>query len=58
MYKRQVRRSLARITAEAADPTLNLMPALIEAAHSFVTVGEAMRAMETEFGLFFERNVA
>jgi len=31
---------------------------LIEAARNFVTVGEAMRAMETVFGLFFERNVA
>ena len=38
-----VRRSLARIAAEAADPDVNLMPALIEAAAAYVTVGEAMR---------------
>jgi len=53
-----VRRSLARLTAEASDPAVNLMPALIEAARNLVTVGEAMRAMETVFGLFYERNVA
>jgi len=52
-----VRRSLARITAEAADPTTNLMPALIEAAANEVTVGESMRALESEFGLWYERSV-
>ncbi len=53
-----VRRSLARVASDAADPTVNLMPALIEAARSFVTVGEAMRALESVFGTWFERNVA
>ena len=53
-----VRRSLARIASEAADPTFNLMPALIEAARSHVTVGEAMGALESVFGLFYERHVA
>ncbi len=53
-----VRRSLARLTAEASDPGVNLMPALIEAAQNLVTVGESMRALESVFGLFFERNVA
>jgi methylmalonyl-CoA mutase N-terminal domain/subunit len=53
-----VRRSLARIAAEAADPAVNLMPALIEAARNMVTVGESMRAMESVFGLWYERNVA
>jgi methylmalonyl-CoA mutase N-terminal domain/subunit len=53
-----VRRSLARLGAEAADPTVNLMPALIEAAGHFVTVGEAMRALESVFGLWYERHVA
>jgi len=50
-----VGRSLVRISTEAADPTINLMPALIEAATNFVTVGEAMRALESVFGLWFER---
>jgi methylmalonyl-CoA mutase N-terminal domain/subunit len=53
-----VRRSLARVASDAADPTVNLMPALIEAARSFVTVGEAMRALESVFGTWLERNVA
>ncbi len=53
-----VRRALARIACDAAEPTVNLMPALIDAAHALVTVGEAMRAMESVFGLYFERHVA
>ena len=53
-----VRRSLARIAAEAADPTVNLMPALIEAAHTHVTVGESMGALESVFGTCTERHVA
>ncbi len=53
-----VRGALARITADAADPTVNLMPALVDAARVLVTVGEAMRAMETVFGVYFERHVA
>jgi methylmalonyl-CoA mutase N-terminal domain/subunit len=53
-----VRRSLARLTADAADPGVNLMPALIEAARNLVTVGVSMRAMESVFGLWYERHVA
>ena len=53
-----VRRSLARIAADAADPTVNLMPALIDVARSLVTVGEAMRALESVFGTWYERHVA
>jgi methylmalonyl-CoA mutase N-terminal domain/subunit len=53
-----VRRSLARIASDAADPTLNLMPALIEAAGNLVTVGETMRALESVFGTYVERQVA
>jgi methylmalonyl-CoA mutase, N-terminal domain len=53
-----VRRSLARIAADAADPGVNLMPALIEAARHLVTVGEAMGAMESVFGIWYERHVA
>jgi methylmalonyl-CoA mutase N-terminal domain/subunit len=52
-----VRRGLARLTTEAADPTVNLMPALIGAATAQVTVGEAMGALETVFGTWYERSV-
>jgi methylmalonyl-CoA mutase N-terminal domain/subunit len=53
-----VRRALARLSADAADPSVNLMPALIEGARSMVTVGEAMRALESVFGIYVERHVA
>ena len=53
-----VRRSLARIATDAADPTVNLMPALIEAAGHMVTVGESMQALESVFGIYVERHVA
>jgi methylmalonyl-CoA mutase N-terminal domain/subunit len=53
-----VRRSLSRIAADASDPAVNLMPALIEAAGHMVTVGEAMHALETVFGTYVERQVA
>jgi methylmalonyl-CoA mutase, N-terminal domain len=49
-----VRRSLTRIRTDAADPTVNLMPALIEAVDRDVTVGEAMGAMESVFGTWYE----
>ena len=53
-----VRRSLGHLTSDAADPGVNLMPALIECARSMVTVGESMRALESVFGLWYERHVA
>jgi methylmalonyl-CoA mutase, N-terminal domain len=53
-----VRRCLNRIRTEAADPTVNLMPALIEAAASDVTLGESMRALESVFGTWYERGLA
>ena len=33
------------------------MPALIEAAHAHVTVGESMNALEAVFGTWYERSV-
>jgi len=51
-----VRASLARIRTEAADPTINLMPALIEAAARHVTVGESMGALEDVFGTWLEHS--
>ena len=49
-----VRRCLARIAEEAADPMVNLMPGLIDAAKAYVTVGEAMHAFESVFGTWIE----
>jgi methylmalonyl-CoA mutase N-terminal domain/subunit len=52
-----VRAVLARLRDEAADPTINLMPTLIDAAAARVTVGESMSALETVFGIWYERTV-
>jgi methylmalonyl-CoA mutase N-terminal domain/subunit len=49
-----VRRSLARLATEAADPEINLMPALIEAAQNYVTVGESMATLAQVFGRYVE----
>ena len=44
-------RALARaVRTEAADPTVNLMPALIEAAARHATVGESMGPSRTSSG--------
>jgi methylmalonyl-CoA mutase N-terminal domain/subunit len=51
-----VRSSVERLSKEATDPTLNLMPALIEAAARYVTVGECMGALESVFGTWVERS--
>jgi methylmalonyl-CoA mutase, N-terminal domain len=52
-----VREVLARLATEAADPTTNLLPTLIDAARARVTVGESMSALETVFGTWYERSV-
>src|SRR4051794_16169539 len=53
-----VDRCLARIRREAADPSVNLMPALLDAAAAYVTVGEITAALETVFGSYTERAIA
>jgi methylmalonyl-CoA mutase N-terminal domain/subunit len=52
-----VRAVLARLCHEAADPSINLVPTLIDAATAQVTVGESMRALESVFGTWYERTV-
>ena len=47
--------ALDRLRADAAQPELNLMPALLDAANAYVTVGEAMGALESVFGTWVER---
>jgi methylmalonyl-CoA mutase, N-terminal domain len=46
--------ALARLAADARDPEINLMPALIEAANAYATLGEMMATMEAEFGRHVE----
>jgi methylmalonyl-CoA mutase N-terminal domain/subunit len=46
--------ALARIRTEAADSSVNLMPALIDAVKMYATLGEIMGTMESEFGRHVE----
>ena len=54
-------RSMAAVTAgldrvryDAADPSVNLMPALVDAVKAYATLGEVMRAMGEVFGRHIE----
>jgi methylmalonyl-CoA mutase N-terminal domain/subunit len=49
-----VARAIDNLTKDAVDPEINLMPALINAARAYVTVGEMMGAMEGVFGRYVE----
>jgi methylmalonyl-CoA mutase, N-terminal domain len=49
--------ALAQVTATAAEPTANLMPPILEAARSYATLEEIMRAMETVFGTYVEKAI-
>ena len=45
---------LAKLATEAADPEINLMPTLIEAATTYVSLGEIMNTMADVFGRHVE----
>jgi methylmalonyl-CoA mutase N-terminal domain/subunit len=49
--------TLARVATDAAQPTVNLMPALLEAVRARATVGEVIDTLEAEFGTYVERVV-
>jgi methylmalonyl-CoA mutase N-terminal domain/subunit len=49
-----VKEAIDRLAREAADSDINLMPALIDAAKAYVTVGEMMAAMASVFGRYVE----
>ena len=49
-----VAESLAVLETEAADPEINLMPALINASNAQATVGEMMKSMGKVFGRHIE----
>ena len=46
--------ALRRVEAEAADPEINLMPALIDAVGVYATLGEVMASLGTVFGRHVE----
>jgi methylmalonyl-CoA mutase, N-terminal domain len=45
---------LARLATEAADPTINLMPTLIDAANAYASLGEIMGSLGGVFGRHVE----
>ncbi|MET1002440.1 MAG: methylmalonyl-CoA mutase family protein [Acidimicrobiia bacterium] len=49
-----VDRVLARVRADAADPAVNLMPALLDAVHAYATLGEIVNALADVFGRWTE----
>jgi methylmalonyl-CoA mutase N-terminal domain/subunit len=49
-----VRAVLDRLAVEAADPEVNLMPTLIDAAHAYATLGEIMSTLAGVFGRHVE----
>jgi methylmalonyl-CoA mutase N-terminal domain/subunit len=46
--------ALRRVEAQAADPEINLMPALIDAVSVYATLGEVMASLGTVFGRYVE----
>ncbi len=48
--QRAVDEALAGLRTQAADPEVNLMPALIDAANAYATLGETVRALADVFG--------
>jgi methylmalonyl-CoA mutase, N-terminal domain len=50
-----VEAALARVRNDAAAPEVNLVPATLEAARAYATVGEVMGALGSVFGTWTER---
>jgi methylmalonyl-CoA mutase N-terminal domain/subunit len=46
--------ALERIRTDAADPNVNLMPALVDAVKAYASLGEIMKTMEQQFGRHVE----
>ena len=49
------KKHLTRLSTEAADPKINLMPAIIEAVKVRATEGEIVNALESVFGTYVEK---
>jgi methylmalonyl-CoA mutase, N-terminal domain len=49
-----VESALARVRAEAAEPDVNLMPAIIDAVRVYATLGEVVDALADVFGRWVE----
>jgi methylmalonyl-CoA mutase N-terminal domain/subunit len=49
-----VEAALARVARDAGDPTVNLVPAILEAVRAYASLGEVVGAMEAVFGRWRE----
>ncbi len=49
--------ALAAVTAAAQDPTVNLMPPILDAVRAYATLEEVVKAMETVFGTYVEKAI-
>jgi methylmalonyl-CoA mutase N-terminal domain/subunit len=49
--------ALARLVADAREPTTNLMPAILDASRAYTTMGEMITALEAVFGRWAEEPV-
>jgi methylmalonyl-CoA mutase, N-terminal domain len=47
--------ALQRVRADATEPTVNLMPALMDAVAAYATLGEVVRSLEGVFGTWVEQ---
>ena len=52
-----VQRSLAAVKAAAAEPTVNLMPVILDAVKTYATLEEISAAMEEVFGTYVEKAI-
>jgi methylmalonyl-CoA mutase N-terminal domain/subunit len=50
-----VEQALARLRLDARDPTVNLMPGLLDAAHAYATLGEIVETLASVFGRWVEQ---
>ncbi len=55
--QREVDAALAAVAADAAVPDVNLMPAILDAARAYATVGEIVGALASVFGRWAENPV-
>ena len=46
--------ALARVAADAADPTCNLTPSILEAVKTYATIGEIVGSLQSVFGRWTE----
>ncbi len=49
--------ALAGVTKASADPTVNVMPPILEAVNAYATLEEVVKAMETVFGTYVEKAI-